>query len=77
MSFPRSLRGGCQCGRNRYIIQMPEGAGNVARVLFDSHPSHRKACPILLSIGYCEALEAFNPLTLFQAFRSHLRWPLF
>jgi hypothetical protein len=42
MSFERPLRGGCQCGRNRYIIQMPHDANDIARVLFNEQPSHRK-----------------------------------
>ncbi|KAK0629839.1 hypothetical protein B0T17DRAFT_200642 [Bombardia bombarda] len=39
MSFQRPLRGGCHCGRNRYIIQFPKDAAQLARVHFNSHPS--------------------------------------
>ncbi|KAL1871290.1 hypothetical protein VTK73DRAFT_2158 [Phialemonium thermophilum] len=41
MSFSRPLRGGCHCGRNRYIVQAPQDATEVARVLFNTDPSHR------------------------------------
>ncbi|CAK7217148.1 hypothetical protein SCUCBS95973_003044 [Sporothrix curviconia] len=41
MSTRRTLRGGCQCGRNMYIIQPPPDASEVARLLFDTAPSHR------------------------------------
>ncbi|CAK7203545.1 hypothetical protein SEUCBS139899_006279 [Sporothrix eucalyptigena] len=41
MSTRRTLRGGCQCGRNMYIIQPPPDASEVARLLFDPAPSHR------------------------------------
>ncbi|CAK7223515.1 hypothetical protein SBRCBS47491_005231 [Sporothrix bragantina] len=41
MSTRRTLRGGCQCGRNMYIIQPPADASEVAQLLFDPAPSHR------------------------------------
>ncbi|KAK3313410.1 hypothetical protein B0H66DRAFT_482827 [Apodospora peruviana] len=40
MSLHRPLRGGCHCGRNRYIIQPPPNASQLARVLFGSQRSH-------------------------------------
>ncbi|KAK3333897.1 hypothetical protein B0T19DRAFT_140353 [Cercophora scortea] len=43
MSLERPLHGKCQCGRNRYIIQAPKDAPQLARVHFNSHPSHRFA----------------------------------
>lgn len=42
---PATLRGGCECGRNRYVVHIPKEpsrASDVARVLFDSHPAQRK-----------------------------------
>ncbi|KAK3494738.1 uncharacterized protein B0T23DRAFT_440263 [Neurospora hispaniola] len=39
MSFERPLRGGCQCGRNRYIIQFPQTTTQAAQVIFNSPPS--------------------------------------
>ncbi|KAJ4415754.1 hypothetical protein N0V85_002578 [Neurospora sp. IMI 360204] len=39
MSFERPLRGGCQCGRNRYIIQFPQNTTQRAQVIFNSPPS--------------------------------------
>ena len=37
----RTLRGGCQCGRNVYIVQPPPDATETALLLFDPAPSHR------------------------------------
>lgn len=45
MSVDHLLRGGCHCGRNRYIIQFPrdETTTHRAQVLFNPQPSsHRK-----------------------------------
>jgi hypothetical protein len=42
MSTLRPLRGGCQCGRNRYIIAVPQNGINEAQVLFNTEPAHRK-----------------------------------
>lgn len=38
---PQSLRGGCQCGRNRYIITIPQGRTQDALVLFNTDSHHR------------------------------------
>lgn len=51
MSFDRPLHGGCQCGRNVYTIQFPKDShlpsSQLARVLFNSSPSHRSlAAPL-------------------------------
>ncbi|KAI6359864.1 hypothetical protein MCOR25_006909 [Pyricularia grisea] len=37
----RPLRGGCQCGRNTYTVNLPENASELAQVLFDADPRHR------------------------------------
>ena len=42
MSTLRPLRGGCQCGRNRYIIAVPQEGISEAQVLFNPEPVHRK-----------------------------------
>ena len=44
MSFNRPIRGGCHCGRNLYMIQLPsdQPATQTAQILFHSHPSHRR-----------------------------------
>lgn len=42
MSALRPLRGGCLCGRNRYIIALPEDGIEEAQVLFSTERSHRK-----------------------------------
>lgn len=36
MSRERALRGSCSCGRNRYTVEVPEHATEVAQVLFES-----------------------------------------
>ncbi|KAM0347112.1 hypothetical protein ACHAPU_005051 [Fusarium lateritium] len=41
MSTLRPLRGGCQCGRNRYIIAVPQNGINEAQVLFNTEPTHQ------------------------------------
>jgi len=41
MSQLRNLRGGCQCGRNRYIIAVPDGGVREAQVLFNTEPTHQ------------------------------------
>ncbi|KAG8416584.1 hypothetical protein J3458_007163 [Metarhizium acridum] len=42
MSTLRPLRGGCLCGRNRYIIALPEDGINEAQVLFSTDRSHQE-----------------------------------
>ncbi|PHH66113.1 hypothetical protein CDD81_176 [Ophiocordyceps australis] len=41
MSELRPLRGGCQCGRNRYIIAVPQDNIKEAQVLFNTEPIHQ------------------------------------
>lgn len=41
MSALRPLRGGCLCGRNRYIIALPEDGIKQAQVLFSTERSHQ------------------------------------
>ncbi|KAM4060164.1 Mss4-like protein [Hirsutella rhossiliensis] len=41
MSELRPLRGGCQCGRNRYIIAVPQDGVKEAQVLFNTEPLHQ------------------------------------
>lgn len=48
MSAERPLRGGCQCGRNRYIIKCPDPSiAQLQRpqVLFNDRQSHREFTP--------------------------------
>ncbi|KAG5923327.1 hypothetical protein E4U53_003571 [Claviceps sorghi] len=42
MSTLRPLRGGCLCGRNRYIIALPEDGIQHAQVLFSTERSHQE-----------------------------------
>ncbi|RDA87963.1 hypothetical protein CP532_3444 [Ophiocordyceps camponoti-leonardi (nom. inval.)] len=37
----RPLRGGCQCGRNRYTIAVPHDSVKEAQVLFNTEPAHQ------------------------------------
>ncbi|KAK0389302.1 hypothetical protein NLU13_2877 [Sarocladium strictum] len=41
MSALRPLRGACQCGRNRYIIAIPEESVTKAQVHFNTEPEHQ------------------------------------
>ena len=41
MASLRPLRGGCQCGRNTYIIERPADASDLAEVLFNTESIHR------------------------------------
>ncbi|KAF7544735.1 hypothetical protein G7Z17_g9716 [Cylindrodendrum hubeiense] len=41
MTSLRPLRGGCQCGRNRYIIAIPHDSHSEAQVLFNTEPVHQ------------------------------------
>ncbi|KAF6830517.1 hypothetical protein CPLU01_07316 [Colletotrichum plurivorum] len=40
-SLQRPLRGGCQCGRNSYVIDIPQGTNERAQVLFHTDAQHR------------------------------------
>ncbi|KAH7360920.1 hypothetical protein BKA65DRAFT_195178 [Rhexocercosporidium sp. MPI-PUGE-AT-0058] len=42
MDHNHPLHGGCSCGRNRYIIRIPQDATERPRVLFDSGYEHRR-----------------------------------
>ncbi|KAK4223718.1 hypothetical protein QBC38DRAFT_43619 [Podospora fimiseda] len=47
----RPLRGSCECGRNIYIIQFPSDfSHDLAKVLFNSSPSHSTLLPAHLRI---------------------------
>lgn len=37
----RPLQGGCSCGRNKYIIQIPQNASEVPQIFFDHSHHHR------------------------------------
>jgi len=41
MAELRPLRGGCQCGRNKYIIAVPSDGVNHCQVLFNTEPEHQ------------------------------------
>ncbi|GAB1320742.1 hypothetical protein MFIFM68171_10952 [Madurella fahalii] len=53
MSADRLLRGGCHCGRNRYIIQFPkdETTAHLAQVLFNPQPSSHHPSSHKLATG--------------------------
>jgi len=43
MSKQRPLQGGCSCGRNQYIIRIPQDTTEVPRVFFDNSHAHRRS----------------------------------
>ncbi|KAL4809244.1 hypothetical protein BDV18DRAFT_131566 [Aspergillus unguis] len=43
MDQQEPLRGSCMCGRNQYLIQIPDNATEHARVYFDAGRDHRKS----------------------------------
>ncbi|CAK7269336.1 hypothetical protein SEPCBS57363_003550 [Sporothrix epigloea] len=79
MPSRRTLRGGCQCGRNRYIIQPSPDATEVARLLFDPTPSHRTSLasplPAYLRVPlawyHSETLPRFSDETQSMIHRSY------
>ncbi|KAI9724666.1 MAG: hypothetical protein M1828_003535 [Chrysothrix sp. TS-e1954] len=48
MATHRALRGSCSCGRNRYLISVPEASANLAEIYFDTSSTSRRrhASPI-------------------------------
>ncbi|KAI0603317.1 hypothetical protein F4775DRAFT_23907 [Biscogniauxia sp. FL1348] len=48
-SSHRALRGSCHCGRNQYIVQIPNNTSEAAQILFASDASHRIASAAPLS----------------------------
>ncbi|GJC90515.1 hypothetical protein ColLi_13353 [Colletotrichum liriopes] len=67
-SLERALRGGCQCGRNSYIIDVPQGTTERAQVLFHTDSMHRVplATPLAAMIRvplswYRSSTHAFFP----------------
>lgn len=66
MSRERPLRGGCSCGRNTYIIEVPPNATEVAQVFFDRSTTHSKFanyCISRVQASRCLAI-ALNILTV-------------
>ena len=41
MSRERTLQGACSCGRNEYVVVIPEDSTNDAEVFFDNSSEHR------------------------------------
>ncbi|KAI9901882.1 hypothetical protein N3K66_003699 [Trichothecium roseum] len=66
MSELRPLRGGCQCGRNRYIITVPQEGLSQARVLFNTEPEHQIPLATPLAAYIRVPLEWYHSTT--QAF---------
>ncbi|KAF5026051.1 hypothetical protein F66182_1843 [Fusarium sp. NRRL 66182] len=60
MSTLRPLRGGCQCGRNRYIIAVPQDGINEAQVLFNTESAHPAYIRVPLS-WYHSTTYSFFP----------------
>jgi hypothetical protein len=61
MTELRPLRGGCQCGRNRYIIAVPQTSIDEAMVHFNTEPIHRMYTLIYLA-GSCNGPSSALPL---------------
>ncbi|PSR75305.1 hypothetical protein BD289DRAFT_487157 [Coniella lustricola] len=63
MSFERPLRGSCACHRNQYFIRPPQGASEVAQVLFGTDASHRIAQASPISAHIRIPLEWYHSAT--------------
>lgn len=81
-SFQRPLRGGCQCGRNSYIIEVPQGTTEKAQVLFHTDSMHRVplATPLAAMIRvplswYHSSTHAFYPDERHSAIRRVFESP--
>ncbi|KAL2201552.1 hypothetical protein P885DRAFT_73892 [Corynascus similis CBS 632.67] len=66
MNSGRPLRGGCHCGRNLYVVQLPEdrNTAKTIQVLFDSNPSHRSTLATPLPAYLRVPLQYYRTLTL-------------
>ncbi|KAI3539151.1 hypothetical protein CSPX01_09050 [Colletotrichum filicis] len=80
--FQRPLRGGCQCGRNSYIIEVPQGTTEKAQVLFHTDSMHRVplATPLAAMIRvplswYHSSTHAFYPDERHSAIRRVFESP--
>ncbi|PMD36956.1 hypothetical protein L207DRAFT_410532, partial [Hyaloscypha variabilis F] len=58
------LQGGCSCGRNRYIIQIPSDATEKPQVFFDSSHSHRRSQATPLSAWLRVPLSWYQSSTI-------------
>jgi hypothetical protein len=50
MSHERPLQGACSCGRNRYIIIVPENTTERPHIFFDDSSENRTIRPDFLNI---------------------------
>ena len=65
MNQDQALRGGCSCGRNRFLITIPSNVSNTARVLFDDSTEQRK--PYDSFLGHFTTSLLFAPLAIHPA----------
>ncbi|KUJ13046.1 uncharacterized protein LY89DRAFT_199712 [Mollisia scopiformis] len=63
MESQRPLQGGCSCGRNRYIIRIPQGTAEVPQVFFDNTRSHRRSQATPLSAWLRVPLSWYHSTT--------------
>ncbi|GJC95415.1 hypothetical protein ColKHC_04241 [Colletotrichum higginsianum] len=74
----RALRGGCQCGRNSYIIDVPQGTTERAQVLFHTDSMHTAMIRVPLS-WYHSSTHALFPdekhSTIRRVFESSSKHP--
>ncbi|KAH7162471.1 hypothetical protein B0J13DRAFT_615109 [Dactylonectria estremocensis] len=68
MTSLRPLRGGCQCGRNRYIIGIPHDSRSEAQVLFNTDSVHQ------IPLGTPLAAYIRVPLSWYQS-TTHAFFP--
>lgn len=61
MSRARPLRGACSCGRNQYLIVVPQDSTEEARVLFDDSSEHRESRSSVSSLPLASFRSPFLP----------------
>jgi hypothetical protein len=52
------LHGSCMCGRNEYLIRIPNDVTNHAQVYFDTDRDHRKLTSISSEISFFSNVES-------------------
>ncbi|KAE8446680.1 hypothetical protein EG329_011724 [Mollisiaceae sp. DMI_Dod_QoI] len=63
MASEHPLRGGCTCGRNRYIIRIPQDTAEAPQVFFDNSRGHRRSQATPLSAWLRVPLSWYHSTT--------------